>query len=151
MTPIVRAPLMSKIQVRLARACCTVHNFLFLYGITAKSRGARSLMQCPWSHLSVQNKVFLPLPTSEIIAIEQSFWTWTGTYIDSADQGRCGSFFCNQSHLARNAQPRFLRLEMPKPPSSVGEQAVSHATRQCPHVLPCALSTDSFFEFCQSL
>lgn len=71
MTPTVRAPWMSETQVWLVRACCTVRNFLFLCRITAKSRGARSLMQCSWSHLSVQNKVFSPLHWTKLLNLNR--------------------------------------------------------------------------------
>jgi hypothetical protein len=50
-----------------------------LFGIRSYSRGAKSEILLPLSHLSVQNMVFAPSPTSEIKALEKKAQTLLGT------------------------------------------------------------------------
>ena len=126
------APCMSRTHEWSVRASRTVLIFLFLLGTKAKTWGARSAILWPWIHLSVENKVAAPLPTTEMTATEKKAWTqlWTGMW--NICQGRLGSVFFNHSHLMRRAQLRFWRLEIHRPPSSLGRHTLGHATRQWP-------------------
>jgi hypothetical protein len=133
MTPTVIAPWMSEIQVRLVRACCTVCNFLSLRNHSKQSR--REILNAMVMKPPIS-------PEQSILAIAniwENYCHWTkflnldrNLYRQCRPRAVWLLFFCNQSHLARNVQPRFLRSEIPKQPSPVGEQAVSHTMRQCP-------------------
>jgi hypothetical protein len=49
----------------LVKASWTFRLLALLLGTQAKSRGTSTLMEHPFNHLSVQNFVFAPLPTSD--------------------------------------------------------------------------------------
>lgn len=119
----VNAPWISEIQAWPVRTSSTV-----LLGANLNTRGARLAILWTWIHLSVQIKVFAPSLTLVVTAIEKygcSDWTLIGNF----NHGWLGSIFCNHSQRILRAQPRFWRLEMPRPPSSRGREILAHASR----------------------
>ena len=110
---------MSEIHLLLWSASAT---FLFLaLAATAPNKlGKDCCILLPSSHLSVQKQVFLPFPTSEVIATAKKA------------HGFSGSVFWSHIHLSRRAYPKFWRSEIPRPPNSGGRVTLGHAIRQCP-------------------
>jgi hypothetical protein len=129
---IVRLLCISETHAWFWRAVSTVRCCLFLCGMAAKREGAKSASRYPCNHLSVQNIVPAPFPTSVIVATVKNTQTWSGTYTSKLAQGRRGSVFLNQSQRVLSAQPSILRFEIPRPPISMGRHTLSQATRQCP-------------------
>ena len=68
------APLMSCTQLPVVRASWTLL-FLALEETSLTRWGAKWCKLWPFNHLSVQNRVFLPLPTTDETAAEKKAWT----------------------------------------------------------------------------
>jgi len=79
-----RSPRISITQERLAIASSTVRLFAILLGTNARRRGTRSAMDWPFSHLSIQKRVFSPLPTTKPTANLRKVWTCPGTWTGSS-------------------------------------------------------------------
>jgi hypothetical protein len=115
----VRVPWICETQAWFWRVACTVRCRLRLCGMAANNDGARSTMHCPCNHLSVQNIVSRPFPTSKFIAIAKKARTWSRSCTSRLTQGWWGYVFFNQSQWDLNTHPRILRLEMPRPPPPI--------------------------------
>ena len=127
----VSAPFMSEIHLLLWSASAT---FLFLsLAATAPNKlGKDCCILLPSSHLSVQKQVFLPFPTSEVIATAKKALTCGEAWIGKKAHGFSGSVFWSHIHLSRRAHPKLWRSEIPRPPNSGGRVTLGHAIRQCP-------------------
>jgi hypothetical protein len=55
-----------------------------------------------------------------------------GIWIDRVAQGWLGLVFCSHIHLIRRAHPSSCKLEILRPPNSIGLQTLPHATWQYP-------------------
>ncbi|KAG2617813.1 hypothetical protein PVAP13_3NG258010 [Panicum virgatum] len=130
-----RAPLMSDTQESSIIASLTVLDFLNLGGTTLKTLGARFSILQPCNQRSVQNKVFLPLPT--VVTTDTANIAAVLGYVGTSRpaHGRSGLVFSNQSHRICNAQPIISRLWIPSPPRSRGLMTFSHATKQLPPLI----------------
>jgi hypothetical protein len=66
------------------------------------------------------------------MATERKALALAGIWIDRAAHGQLGSVFCSHIHLIRRAHPSSFKLEILRPPNSIGLQTLPHATWQCP-------------------
>jgi hypothetical protein len=80
-------------------------------GTISNSRGAMSANLWQLNHLSDQNKVLDPLPTSDVNTIAKKSRAFLGTWMGKEDQGRSWSVFCSHNQHIRNAQQSSLRQE----------------------------------------
>jgi len=129
-----KPPCMSCTHLWSTKASATRRMLRARVGTAANTVGARSLIELPWIHLSVQNLVVDPLPIVVCKAIWKSAATLACIGISRDSQGLLVSVFLSQSHLTCNAQPMISRFRIPKPPNSSGLCTFSQATRQQP---PC--------------
>jgi hypothetical protein len=142
------APCMSLSHLHSDRASAALLLLEILLGIMEVIRGAMSLIRCLDSHLSFQNKVLVPSPTSEITAIEKNACSPAFTCIGSEAQGLLGSIFLSHNNLSMSAQFRILRSEITRPPALLD---VSPLAKQSNSVLPMLLfapATSNFDESC---
>jgi hypothetical protein len=77
---------MSEIHLLFSKASWTVLRLAILLGMVWNNLGAISLMFCPESHLSVQNKVLAPFPTSEIRTRDQNSGEKSPSFIGNLDR-----------------------------------------------------------------
>jgi hypothetical protein len=108
------APWMSLTHLHSVRAPATLLLLEILLGIMEVIRGAMSLILCPDSYLSFQNKVLVPSPTSDITAMEKNTCRPAFTCIGSEAQCLLSSIFLSHNH-SLSAQFRILRSEIPSP------------------------------------
>ena len=127
-----KAPWMSEIHWWSAKAWATVLLYRHLVEIPAVSAGAKSYIERPCSQLSVQKRVFLPLPTWDFTEMENIAFTCGCAGISRHVQALLESVFANQSHLICKAQPITCRFKIPRPPKFIGWATFSQATRQQP-------------------
>jgi hypothetical protein len=107
-----------------------------LLGIMTAIRGARSLICSPDSHLSFQNRVLVPSPTSNATAMEMNACNPALSCIGNEAQGLLSSIFLSHNHFSLSAHFRILRSQIPSPPISFGHITFGQAIKQYPFPMP---------------
>jgi len=99
-----KPPCMSCAHMWSTKASATRRMLRARVGTAANTVGARSLIELPWIHLSVQNFVVDPLPIVVCKAIWKSTATLACIGISRDSQGLLVSVFLSQNHLTCKAQ-----------------------------------------------
>ena len=123
---------MSCTHTWLSNASSTLRVFRILDGTQTTTSEAMSTREQPCNQRSIQNKVFLPLPTfviTEIANIPRAFG-WEG--ISRPDHALSAEVFCHHNHFICRAHPIISKFWITKPPSSKGLCTFSHPTKQQP-------------------
>lgn len=123
-------PCMSLIQLISVNASHTVFLLAILFGTMLKISGEIYSIRWPKIHLSLQNRVLVPSPTSVATAIEQSALTPSVVCNGKLAHGLLGADFLSQSQWTRRARFRFLMLDCRRPPNDFGHVTLGQAIKQ---------------------
>jgi hypothetical protein len=126
----VAATWMSLTNLQSVKTSTTLLLLDILLGIMTAIRGAWSLICCPDSHLSFQNRVLVPSPTSKATTMEKNACNLALTCIGNEAHGLLGSIFLSHNYFSLCVQYRILRSEIPSPPISFGRVTFGQAIKQ---------------------